>query len=417
MGTMPLPERLRRTLVPLAVAVVLILAALPAPPADAVEIREVVRYDLFSRHALATNEDQVWAVAGPDGHVLVVWAAWQPGTYLQTVWARWLGPDGTPDGRTVEISRRDGVEGVAVRAGRRALVVTQSWEPDAVARVVALEGDRVVRSGRFPDPACDDTQAVTATELGYFVVCDRWQALEVRRFGWWLGPTGRGRHTIELEPGYEVAAAGGVRNGVAIASVDEPEGPLYARWLTPSKVGAPTVVDPMPSPYGWSVHPSVTHLRDRVFALAWVREHDRGTDISGDLEWRQTAVHAATFHAPGAVRGARRLSPLSTGAFGGNLAEHRQPFVLTTGDRAQLVGWFGCGYISSPGGVLCSVRDGLYLRERWGGGLAGPVVSLPGVAAHARIVHTGELLLAVRLRRAALNLDRWSLEVRGWTVD
>ena len=416
MGVLPLPSRFRRSAAPLALAV-LILATLPAPPARAAEIREVVRYDLFTRHALVTNEDQVWAVAGPDGHVLVVWAAWQPGTYLQTVWARWLGPDGTPEGRTAVISRQDGVEGVGVRSGRHALVVTQSWDPGAAPRVVVLQGDRVVRRGRFPDPVCDDTQAVAATELGYFVVCDRREDFEVRRYGWWLGATGRGQRSLELDRGYDVAAAGGVRNGVAVAYVEAPEGPLYVRWLTPWRAGSPTVVDPMPSPYGWSVDPSVTHLRDRVFAVSWVREHDRGTDVGGDLQWRMTAVHAASFRAPATVRSERRMSALSSGEYGGPVSEHRQPFVLATGEREQLVGWLGCGYVSSPGGLLCAAGDGLYLRERQGGGPAGPIVPLPDVAADAQVVHTGELLLAVRLRRAGLDIDRWSLEVRGWTVD
>jgi hypothetical protein len=332
---------------------------------------------------------------------------------VQTSYGQWLAPDGTPSGESFRVASRASVRRVAVAPGRWAIAVVYDWVGDTPYRVVALQGERVIRRGSLPEPDCSYVVAVTATERGWFVACERWAFPEpMRRPGLWLDPAGRVRHEVEIGPGDELAVAGGIRNQVALVYTDPAGSPLLARWITPRRSGPVVVVDP--STDGGLFVPSVTHLRDRVFAVSWLAEWASGTD--GEDSWRSTTVQEATFRAPDVVRGERRFSPPSAGIHPGPISEHKEPFVLRTGDREQLVGWFGCGYGSSPGGRVCYGRDGLYLRARRNAGPSGQVIGLSFVSPFARVVHTGDLLLTITLFQETLDEDLWSLQIQGWEI-
>lgn len=271
----------------------------------------------------------------------------------------------------------------------------------------------------------EDIQAAAASDGQALVVWTEWDtATSVQTsYGQWLAPDGtpsgetfrvasRASVTkVAVAPGRRAIAV--VHDQVALAYTDAAGSPLFARWITPRRSGPVVVVDPSTDVGLFA--PSVTHLRDRVFAVSWLAEWASGTD--GEDYWRSTTVQEATFRAPDVVRAERKFSPPSAGIHPGPVSEHREPFVVRNGDREQLVGWFGCEYGSSPGGRLCFDRNGLYLRARRNGGPSGLVIGLRFVSPFARVVHTGDLLLTITLFQKALDEDLWSLQVQGWEIE
>jgi hypothetical protein len=114
------------------------------------------------------------------------------------------------------------------------------------------------------------------------------------------------------------------------------------------------------------------------------------------------------------VRSSRRFSGLAESVEAAT-GEQRRPQVLRNAATEQVVAWFRCAYNSSPGGLLCFERDGLFLRSRVGGWPAGKILGLADVAAGSAVVFTGERLLTASLLRRAD--DRWDLEVRGFVLE
>jgi hypothetical protein len=385
----------------------LALAALLVAPssARALDAHEVLRYDLFSGRPVGSAGEMTAAV-GADGHVLLAWTAWDPARQREAVRVQWLDPDGTPRGDSFEAVRQAFPIAVAVRPDRRALVISSSSQPGVGGVLTAVDASGVVRRGKTAAFGCELPVAVTATETGYFLAC--FETLPARYVGWWLSETGRARQEVEIGPGFAVALAGGLGKGV-LALYQGEDNRLLARWLTPWKQGPVVELDGRSA---WPLEASIEHLGDRVFAVSWLREYERSAD-SEDAR-RVTAVHAATFRAPDRVRSSPRFSGL-TESFEAATGEQRRPQVLRNAATEQVVAWFRCAYNSSPGGLLCFERDGLFLRSRVGDRPAGKILELADVAAGSAVVFTGERLLTASLLRRAD--DRWDLEVRGFVLE
>lgn len=380
------------------------LLALPSS-AWAIGAQEVLRYDLFSDRPVG-SAGEMEVAAARDGHVLLAWTAWRPAVQRMAVRVQWLAPDGTPLGKSFEAMRDGGPVAVAARPGRGALIVSLASPPKSGYRLTVVDAAGVVRRWQPADFGCEFPSALTATGSGYFLSC--FETQPARFAGWWLSETGRPGRRVEIGPGYAVALAGGLGQGV-FALYQGEDGRLLARWLTPWKQGPPVVVDDRAA---WPPEVSAAHLRDRVFGVTWLREYARSADPEDGR--RITAIQAATFRAPDLVRFDRRFSRLS-GSLEEATGEQTRPFVFRTAAREQVVAWFGCAYGSSPAGLVCFERDGLFLRARVGARPAGGILELADVARHSEVVFTGERLLTLRLFDRAE--DRWDLEIRGFVLE
>jgi hypothetical protein len=387
----------------------LALIALLAVPSSAWAIgaREVLRYDLVTGGPNNSGGGLEAAVAR-DGHLFLAWTVWNPVRQRGTVRVQWLAPDGTPRGEPFVAVREATTVAVAARRGRQALVLSRSGPPNAGYRLTVVDAAGVVQRWTPAAFGCEYPVAVTATEKGYFLACYDFEAQPVGLPGWWLGETGRPGRRVEIGPGTSLELAGGLGKGV-LALYQGDDNRLLARWMTPWKLGPPVVVDERAA---WPPEASIAHLRDRVFGIAWVREYEPSA-VPGE-EPRITAVHAATFRAPDLVLSDRRFSAVS-GSLEEAMGEQRRPLVLRTAARQQVIGWFACDYHHSPGGLLCLVPDGLFLRARVGARPSGGILELADVATGSRVLFTGERLLTLRVFWRAE--DRWSLEIRGFVLE
>jgi hypothetical protein len=377
----------------------LAFAALLAVPSSAwaLEAEEVVRYDLY----LGLGGYAKAAVAS-DGHVLLAWYAVKPAQHREVVLARWLAPDGTPLGDSFEVARWRGLVAVAARPGRQGLVISR-WASYRESLLTVVNAAGVVRRRNGEELGCDTGPVeVTAPEAGYFLACGG--------TGWWLSETGRPRQGVDLGTGDgEVALAGG--SGRSVVAVYGQGARLRARWMTPWQQG-PTVELDDRFDLCCEDQASIEHLGDRVFGVAWVRKHERSADPEDGR--RVTAVHAATFRAPDRVRSSRRFSGLAESVEAAT-GEQRRPHVLRTAAAEQVVAWFRCAYVGSPGGLACFERDGLFLRACVAGRPAGKILEIADVAAGSQVLFTGERLLTLSPLRKAN--DRYYLEVRGFVLE
>lgn len=375
---------------------------LVSAPALALDVHQVVRYDLFTGRPAGSGGEMELAVAA-DGHVLLGWTAVRPGS-RESVQLQWLSPEGLPLGAAFRATRFGGLRAIAARPGFRALIVSNPNRRGY--RLTFLEGARVLHRLDAADLGCDWPRAVTATGSGYFLAC---YSDETRTaHGWWLDDEPfavRGR--VEIGEVSRIALAGGPRTSVAVL-YEELEGPrLFARWMNLQSRGEPVLLDERGG------FPAVAHLRDGAFGLAWVHEHA----IAPEDDWttRLTAVHAATFRAPGIVRSERRFSPL-VGTAETSTGEQRWLSVLPTGPREQVIAWLGCSYAGSPAGIWCPDDDGLFLRERRRARPSGPIVELPQVPAGSHYGFTGERLVTAQLLYRYGD-DSYDLEVRAFLLE
>lgn len=386
----------------------LLAMLLMTPPAvRALDVHEVLRYDLFTGRPVGSAGEMELAVAG-DGRVLLGWTAYRPAEVREYVRVQWLSPEGLPVAEPIVAVHRGWLGALAARPGRRALVVSGTQPPASGYRLTFLGPGGVVARIDAAAIGCDLPDAVTATGNGYFLTC---YSLATRTtHGWWLADQPiRVRGRVELGDVARLALAGGPRTGVALLYQDR-DGRILARWMTLwNRRWEPVLVDRQDAFF----EGSITHLRDRVFGLAWVHEYA----ASPDYEWRTrlTAVHAATFRAPGLVRSERRFSRLE-GSAEESTGEQRRPRVFRTSPKEQVVGWFDCSYHSSPGGLVCGEDDGLFLRERRFARPSGGIVELTEVPARSQVGFTGERLVTTTL------VYRWEdglydLEVRAFALE
>ena len=384
--------------------VLLAVALLGVPaPALAMEVHEVARYDLFTARSVSLAGEMELATAA-DGHVLLGWTAAWPGS-RESAQVQWLSREGLPLGPTIQATRFGSLRALAARPGHRALIVSSPPRPGY--RLTFLDGATVVHQLDAADIGCDWPRAVTATGSGYFLACysDETQTTH----GWWLDDEPfavRGR--VEIGDIERVALAGGPRTSVTVL-YEERDGPrLFARWMNLWRQEEPVLVDERGG------FPAVANLRDGAFGIAWVHEYAIDPE---DEDWttRLTAVHAATFRAPGLVRSERRFSPL-VGTAESSTGEQRWLSVLATGPKEQVIGWLGCSYAGSPAGIWCADDAGLFLRERRYARPSGPVVELSEVPAGSSYGYTGERLVTAQLLYRYED-DSYDLEVRVFAVE
>ena len=379
------------------------LIALLAAPAAAVDAPEVLRYDLFSGRRVGSAGEMDLAVAG-DGHVLLGWTVYRPAEKREEARVRWLSPDGLPASEPIQVDHRGYLRTLAARPGHHALVVSSALPPERGSWLNFLTPAGVAGRVHADEIGCDYPEVVTATGDGYFLTCLDFQTGMTEAV--WLDdePLGvRGRELLGYIDG--IAAAGGPRTTVAVVFRDG-DGSLFARWMSIWRREAAVPLDAAGS------NASVAQLRDGVFGVAWVHEYARSSDP--DEERALTGVHAATFREPGVVRHARRFSPVS-GTADEATGEQRRPRLFPTAPKKQVLGWFGCSYQGSPGGLFCPEDDGLFLRDRIAARPSGAILELPQVPAGARVGFTGELLIATRLERRPDDL--WDLEVLGFRLE